>query len=283
MPSAIVLTPRAGYEERWAWAYDVEAEALEAGGIAVTPRPWNAIGEWRGHDLVLPLVAWGYSDQPDEWFALLDRLEREGAPVVNPVPVLRWSSDKRYLAELAAAGVATIPTRLADALDDGALAAARDEWGNELVVKPRISAGAVDTYRLGSAGTVPEAVRGRAMMIQPFLPAVAEEGEYSLMFFGGSFSHAIVKRPAAGDYRVQPQHGGREQPCAPPDGAIALAKAALAVAPGEPAYARVDLIRGTDGALKVIELELVEPSLWLQHAPDRGASFVAAIAERARQ
>ena len=108
------------------------------------------------------------------------------------------------------------------------------------------------------------------------LPSVAAEGEYSLLLFDGEFSHAVVKRPKAGDYRVQPHLGGREKACVPPDGAIELAQRALAAAPAETTYARVDLIRGRDGDLKVIELELIEPSLWLEHAPD-GASFAAAV------
>ena len=114
-------------------------------------------------------------------------------------------------------------------------------------------------------------------MVQPFLPSVASEGEYSIMIFGGRFSHAIVKRPKAGDYRVQPHLGGSEQACEAPAGAISLAREALAAAPAEAVYARVDLVRDSAGALAVIELELIEPALWLQHAPDGGDSFAAAV------
>jgi glutathione synthase/RimK-type ligase-like ATP-grasp enzyme len=117
------------------------------------------------------------------------------------------------------------------------------------------------------------------MMVQPFLRSVTDEGEYSIMLFGGQFSHAIVKRPKAGDYRVQPHLGGTERPCAAPPGAIDLAMAALDSAPAEAAYARVDMVRDNEGRLAVIELELIEPSLWLQHAPDGGQSFVEAIRE----
>ena len=97
------------------------------------------------------------------------------------------------------------------------------------------------------------------------------------MLFGGRFSHAIVKRPKAGDYRVQPHLGGTELPCTTPAGAIELAHAALAAAPAEAVYARVDMVRDNDGELAIIELELIEPSLWLQHSQDGGASFVSAI------
>jgi glutathione synthase/RimK-type ligase-like ATP-grasp enzyme len=279
---AAILTPAPDYPEAWAWAYDVEAEVLRRAGIEVEPRPWTDIGDLGEFDLVMPLVAWGYHLDPPRWHALLDRLERDAAKVLNPIPLLRWNSDKRYLAELGRKGVAVIPTRLVAALDEAALTDARTEFGDELVVKPSVSASADGTYRLGPGDPLPADAQFREMLVQPFLRSVAEEGEYSIMLFGGRFSHAVVKRPKAGDYRVQPHLGGTEEPCAPPPGAIELAQAALAAAPTEAAYARVDMVRDESGALAIIELELIEPSLWLQHAPDGGASFpnfvIAALA-----
>lgn len=280
---AVVLVPAPGFHEAWDWAYDVEAAALGSGGFEVEPRPWTDIGDLAGIDLVTTLVAWGYHLDPLRWHALLDRLEREPVVTMNPVPLLRWNSDKRYLAELGAKGIATIPTRLVEAMDEAALTAARADYGDELVIKPPVSASADGTYRLGPADPLPADAAGKAMMVQPFLHSVTDEGEYSVMLFGGCFSHCIVKRPKAGDYRVQPHLGGRDEPCEPPEGAIALAQAALAAAPAPAAYARVDMVRGNDGALNVIELELIEPALWLQYAPDGGASFAAALMERARQ
>ncbi|WP_294124180.1 hypothetical protein [Sphingomonas sp.] len=280
---AAILTPAPDFWEEWLWAYDVEAEALMRGGIDVEPRPWTDPGELGEFDVVMPLVAWGYHADPERWHALLDRLESEGRRVLNPIPLLRWNSDKRYLAELGRKGIAVIPTRIAEQLDEVALAEARAEYGPELVIKPPVSASADGTHRLTGSDPLPEESRGRAMMIQPFLRSVAEEGEYSIMFFGGEYSHAVVKRPRAGDYRVQPHLGGSEVACAPPPGSIELAAAVLGAAPAEAAYARVDMIRDASGALAVIELELIEPSLWLQHAPDGGVSFVAAIRKRAQE
>ena len=274
---AVILVPAPDYPEDWDWAYEVEAAALLRAGFSVEARAWTDPGELAGFDLVTPLVAWGYHRDPGLWHSLLGRLERENIPTLNPVPLLRWNSDKRYLAGLAASGIATIPTRICEALDEDAMAEARAEHGDLLVIKPPVSASAHGTYRLGTNDVIPAGVRGRPMMIQPFLRSIAEEGEYSIMLFGGRFSHAIVKRPKAGDYRVQPHLGGSEQPCAPPDGAIDLAHAALAAAPADAAYARVDLVRDDHGKLAIIELELIEPALWLQHAPDGGDSFAAAL------
>ena len=274
---AAIFIPDPDYPEEFDWAYEVEAAVLLRAGFSVEARSWTEAGDLSDFDLVMPLVAWGYHFDPPRWHELLDRMEAERIPTLNPVPLLRWNSDKRYLAELNDKGIAVIPTRVAEALDDDALVEARAEYGDELVIKPPVSAAADGTYRLRASDPIPESARGRPMMIQPFLPSVAEEGEYSIMLFGGQFSHAIVKRPKAGDYRVQPHLGGTEVACEPPAGSIELAHAALAAAPAEAAYARVDMIRDGEGKLAVIELELIEPSLWLQHAPDQGASFVEAI------
>ena len=274
---AIILVPAPDYPEDWDWAYEVEAAVLLRAGFSVEARPWTEPGDLTGYDLVTPLVSWGYHLDPPRWHALLDRLEAERVPALNPVPLLRWNSDKRYLAELGAKGIATIPTSLIEALDEASLAEARREHGEELIIKPPVSAAADGTHRIGPSDSLPESARGKTVMAQPFIRSIADEGEYSAMLFGGRFSHAIVKRPKAGDYRVQPHLGGSEWPCDPPDGGIELAKAALAAAPAEAAYARVDMVRGNDGRLAIIELELIEPALWLQHAPDGGELFVSAL------
>jgi len=274
---AAIFVPAPDYPEESDWAYEVEAAVLLRAGFSVEARPWTEPGDLTGFDLVMPLVAWGYHQDPPRWHALLDRLEREAVPTLNPVPLLRWNSDKRYLAELGRKNVATIPTQLVESLDEAALGQARAEFGEELVIKPPVSASAYGTYRLGPNDPLPPDALGQAMLVQPFLRSVSHEGEYSIMLFGGRFSHSIVKRPKAGDYRVQPHLGGTELACSPPDGAIDLAHAALAAAPAEATYARVDMVRDNEGKLAIIELELIEPALWLQHAPDSGASFASAV------
>lgn len=279
-----ILTPPPDYAAEWRWAFDVEAEALNAAGATIEPVPWTDATELTGFDLILPLVAWGYHQRPAQWLELLDRFERDGARVINPVPLLRWNSDKAYLAELGARGVSTVLTLAVDSLDEAALGAARDRFEcSELVVKPPISASAYATFRLREGDPFPEQVRGWPMMIQPWIEAIVDSGEHSLMFFGGAFSHAVSKVPSTGDFRVQPEHGGIIERCEPPEGSVALAQAALAAAPAESAYARVDLVVGNDGALQVIELELIEPALFLEHAPERGPAFAEAIIAAARR
>ena len=274
---AAILVPSPDFPEDWDWAYEVEAAVLLRAGFSVEARPWNEAGDLDGFDVIMPLVAWGYHLNPARWHALLDQMEATSLPVLNPVPLLRWNSDKRYLAELGAKGIATIPTRLVDKLDDADLDSARAEFGDELVIKPPVSAAADGTHLLKSGDPLPDSARGKEMLVQPFFASVAAEGEYSIMLFGGRFSHSIVKWPKAGDYRVQPHLGGTEVPCAPPEGAIDLAIAALKAAPADAVYARVDMVRDADGTLAIIELELIEPSLWLQHAQDGGDLFVSAL------
>lgn len=278
---AALLVPAPDYPEEWDWAYEVEAAVLMCADFSVEARPWSDVGDLGGFDVVMPLVAWGYHLASDRWHALLDRFEQDAVPVLNPVPLLRWNCDKRYLAELGEKGIAVIPSRMFDRIDETRLAEARAQFGKELVIKPPVSAGADGTHRLGPDDPLPADAMGRPMLVQPFVRSVAGEGEYSLMLFGGIFSHAIVKRPRPGDFRVQPHLGGTEFPCAPPDGAVELAQAALAAAPAKAAYARVDIVRSNEGHLAVIELELIEPALWLQHAPDGGERFAAAIREAA--
>jgi hypothetical protein len=115
------------------------------------------------------------------------------------------------------------------------------------------------------------------MLIQPVMAGIHNPGEFSLFYFDGHFSHAILKRPAAGDFRVQDQFGGTDVAVDAPAEARALAAAALAACPLAPTYARVDMVGDADGVLHIMELELIEPALFLHHAPDGGAAFAAAI------
>lgn len=278
------LVPEPNYHEAWGWAFDGEAGALAVAGLDVQAVPWTELGDVAGFDLILPLLVWGYHSRFEEWHGLLDHLERSGLPVVNPIPLLRWNSDKSYLAELGAKGVPTVATRLTRALtpqnlDDACMAFGCDT----LVIKPPVSASAHGTFKIAPGDGVPDEALGKRMLIQPWMAAITTTGEYSLMIFGGKFSHAIVKLPKDGDFRVQAHLGGSEQPCGPPNGGIELALAALAAAPAEAAYARVDMVPGDDGQLRIMELELIEPALWLNYAPDGGASYAAAIISAAQR
>ncbi|MEO8547036.1 MAG: hypothetical protein ABI422_01585 [Sphingomicrobium sp.] len=279
------LIPAPDYPVDWRWAYDAEAGALIDAGITVEPVSWTDPRDLSGFDLILPLVAWGYHKHYKTWLAFLDRLERERLPVANPTALLRWNGDKAYLAELGDQGIATVPTLAVESLDERALRTARARFScSELVVKPSISASAYGTYRLREGDALPEPVRGCRMMVQPWLPGILDQGEYSLILFDGELSHALSKVPQPGEFRVQPEYGGIIQRCDPPPGSEELAQAALAAAPAPSTYARVDMVVSEAGELQIMELELIEPALFLDHAAAAGAAFSRAVlsaAERA--
>lgn len=255
--------------------------AMPRFGLQPEPRVWSdAAVAWERHDAVLVRTPWDYFRRWPEFNAWLDRIETLGVPVVNPVPLLRWNADKRYLLALERAGVPVVPTRFVESGQVmAALAACR--WG-ETVIKPTVSGGAWDTLRLrpeefeARADELAALARKHTLMLQPYLPEVAADGEWSLIYLGGEFSHAVHKRPRAGDFRVQEKHGGGHERAEPDAGLVAQGRAVLAALPGLgfPAclYARVDgVVRG--GRLLLMELEVLEPQLFLAGAPHAGATF----------
>jgi glutathione synthase/RimK-type ligase-like ATP-grasp enzyme len=280
-----MLVPDPDYPEPWGWAFDVQAAALAAHGAVVDAVPWTRLDEVSPYDLVLPLVAWGYHLEFARWLNLLDRAEAERWTMVNPPSLLRWSSDKAYLSELAERGVSTVPSLTVEACCDADIDEARRLFGSEwLVIKPPVSASAMGAHRIGAGEDLPADSRGKPMIVQPLIEEMSRTGEFSLMLFDGDYSHAVVKRPRSGDFRVQEYHGGETRPCdAPPAGAVELAQAALAAAPAKATYARVDIVPDDSGTLRIMELELIEPALFLHHATDRGAAFTRSILSAAQR
>jgi hypothetical protein len=197
----------------------------------------------------------------------------------NPASVLRWNADKRYLGRLEEQGAPVVPTLFADHLSIGTMEEAQARFGTDaLVAKPQVSSTAWQTIRW-SPGNDLEGGPDGAAMVQPYLPAIEDSGEVSLIFFGGRFSHAISKRPQPGDFRVQPEFDGIISPYSPAPDELAAAARILAAVDEDLLYARVDLVRGLSGAPELIELELIEPDLYLGYDPNRGAAFAAAAKE----
>ncbi len=278
MLNICILVPAPDYHED----LTPHCRSLESAlGTVPEYRHWANPGDLSAFNLVLPLLAWGYQSDPAIWYELLDKLGMDGIHIANPVSILRWNTDKAYLMELANKGIAIVPTMIAPQLDDAALCEAARHFGTDnLIIKPPISGGAYGTYKISQGDAIPDDVAGARMMIQPFLPAISSEGEYSLLYFNGKYSHAVNKRPTAGDFRVQDYLGGIEVAVTPPDDAFALADAALAAAPDICLYARVDMLRDDKGVMQLMELELIEPALFFKFAPDGGAMFAGAVKDR---
>ena len=276
--SVTVLVPdpaEAAYEGRWQAAFERYRAVFAKRGIACEATPWTHMGESAG-DVTLAELAWGYHRKAAAFEAGL-RAWPQDRVLVNTTPLLLWNMCKIYLAELAEAGVPVIPTRFVDDPDATAFEAAFEAFAvDELVVKPQVSAGAHQTLRL-ARGTPLEASPTGSCMIQPFLPAVGGEGELSLFLFGDRLAYAVRKVAAAGDFRIQPQYGGRLSLFEPDAEAQALAAAAVAALPCPSSYARCDMVRGLDGHLQLMEVECIEPDLYLELAPDGGEAFVDAV------
>jgi len=258
--------------------------ALVEAGYEPVPCLWDDVAEpWARHTAVVVRSCWDYHHRPREFHAWLDRLAEVGARVFNPVPLLRWNADKRYLRDLAEAGIEVIPTAWVAEHDESSLAdlAGARGW-HHVVVKPSVSATAFETWRAGPEVTSDDEQRFRRLtgerpaLVQPYLRDI-ERGELSLVFLGGEYSHAVLKRPRPGDFRVQSDFGGTVEPVRPEEHAVAAASRVLAAAPGATLYARVDLCL-VDGRAQLMELELLEPALFFAHAAGAAARFVEALA-----
>lgn len=255
--------------------------ALAAAGMDPVVVTWDAPARWSDFDAVVIRSPWDYYKRFDEYSAWLDQLEATGARVFNPVPLLRWNSTKRYLRALGESGLLVPPTEWipqGETIDLTNLMRRR-HW-EEIVVKPTVSATAYHTYRIGPTVTadeqrqVDELTASREVMIQPYLAEVANAGELSLLFFDGEFSHAVLKRPKSGDFRVQTDFGGTVETITPPAPVIAEAARVLTAAPGRTLYARVDGCL-VGGHFMLMELEAVEPCLFFEF--DSGAAQRLAI------
>jgi glutathione synthase/RimK-type ligase-like ATP-grasp enzyme len=258
--------------------------ALAPFQIEIEPVFWQDDGtDWTRFCAVMPLLAWNYPQQVELFIARLAEIEAAKVQILNDAVTLRANMDKGYLANLARRGAPVPPTLSVDIATPDLILASFDHFGvDEIIIKPRIGAGAWRQARLKRGQDVPSAdvLPPGPALIQPFLPSVTSEGELSLLFFGGVFSHALIKTPKVGDYRTQGQYGAIETGIPAPPEALAAAHAVLSKANDEPlTYARVDLVRGLDGGWLLMELELIEPWLYLAHDGHAGHHGAALLAQ----
>lgn len=259
-------------------------EPLRELGWEMDMVPWNREGvAWEDYALVAIRSTWDWMYTPEAFLAVLQDIVDRGVRLENPLPLVRWNLEKSYLRDLAARGVPTVPTLYRDRLEPGTLDALLDELGTRrAVIKPLVGANASWAVRIGERETaeIEQLYAARALLAQPFVRAVVEEGEYSLFYFGGAPSHAIRKRPKAGDFRVQEEHGGSVELVVPTADLRAAADEVMAALDEPPLYARVDLVRGDAGEWWLMELELIEPTLYLRMDRDAPQRFARALAQR---
>lgn len=274
------------------------ASALREAGADVAIVDWDDDAfDWSSVDAAVLRSTWDYTDRPGEFLAWAERVAQR-TRLLNPPEVLRWNTDKHYLADLERSGVAIVPSRFAEPGEDAAdaldafLAAQPQAAG--FVVKPAIGAGSRDARRHARSDR-PQALAqlarlldaGRSVLLQPYLDRVDEHGETALVFFDGACSHAIRKGPLlrAGEDSTTALFAAEDiRPRAPDAAERTLAHQVLAAIPFEAplAYARVDLIHEADGSPRLLELELAEPSLFFAHAPGSAARCADVLLARAR-
>ncbi len=259
---------------------DLVATAGRARGIAFETCFWDEPDlPARGFDGAIVRSCWDYTGRSDEFVKTIAAHERAGLRVWNRADVIGWNSQKSYLQDLGAAAIETLWLDRADARSVAQAFDALD--ASEIVVKPQVGAGSIETLRLKrNAWSEADLIAGPrgAAMIQPYLSGIETEGERSLIWFGGVFSHAIRKVPAAGEWLANIPGKTRFFAEPPPAAAREAAEAALVYAPSDLLYVRIDVVLGDEGRWRVIEIEAIEPYLFLDFAPEGADFFVAAIA-----
>ncbi len=280
-----------GHPDRRADYFEFDLEfallkpACAARGFSLEPQIWDVPIDWHVFEAAMIGTTWDYPERQAEFLAALEQIASQ-TRLLNPLEVVRWNLRKTYLQDLAASGAPGVPTLwTADARPTTIQAAFVQLGADELVVKPQIGAGAWRQARVRQGDPLPPATElpPAEAMIQPYLPAITTEGEYSLLFYGGVFSHGVRKMPKAGDYRVQSMYGATETPFTPSPAELAAARAVLDAVPATLRnnrgllYARVDMVRGLGGELLLMELELIEPYHYPEQGPGLGAVFAAAL------
>ena len=269
------------------------AAALQAAGMRMEVVDWDdPTVQWESFDLALLRSTWDYTERLREFLVWVDAAARR-TTVLNPPAVVRWNTDKHYLGELARAAVPVVPSTFVEPGESAERALdsflARHDCP-EFVVKPSVSANARDTERHSRTRVEPAVAQARrlleaerSVLLQPYLDSVDRDGETSLIYFAGKFSHAIRKAPVlpsgvAGSPAIGLAFPERITPRVPGEDELRVAEKVLAVLPFEtPLYARIDLIRDAGGAPTLLELELTEPSLFLVHAPGAAERFATAV------
>ncbi|MEL0037222.1 MAG: hypothetical protein VW882_12585, partial [Gammaproteobacteria bacterium] len=246
---------------------------------------WNEPTDWNNFDYVIIRSTWDYQDHADEFIKVLQEIENSCATLLNPLSIVEWNVNKHYLRDLESDGVAIVPTVWNDLLTEELLVSAfHDFEKSELIIKPAVSANADDTYRINHDNlqaflkeNQPK-FQNREFLLQPFMDAITDEGEYSLFYFNGELSHCILKTPKDNDFRVQEEHGGRLKLIEKPENELlSCGEICLSAIPETLLYARLDFVR-YKGSFVLMEAELIEPSLYFNLDPQSPQRFARAFA-----
>ncbi|MDX1586820.1 MAG: hypothetical protein R3222_08750 [Balneolaceae bacterium] len=256
-------------------------EPLSKLGWTVEMVPWrDRDTDWDRYKAVIIRSPWDYQQDADLFMKVLKDIDRSSARLENPLKLVKWNIDKTYLKELQEKGVLIVPTIWGEKITEQELTEAFNTFNaRELVIKPTVSANADNTFRLKkdsylkATEEVKQIFSERPYLIQPFMNAIVNEGEFSLFYFGGEYSHTILKTPAMGDFRVQEEHGGILTSVEPETKLLQRAQQTMKNLKPQPLYARADYVRTGDDDFALMELELIEPSLYFNMDPESPERF----------
>ncbi len=265
---------------------ELAMEPLRELGFEVSLVSWrNTSVNWDDFEAVIIRTTWDYQKSPAEFLEVLRKIKASNARLENSLATVEWNLAKTYLQELEAKGVKIVPTIWAICDEISVTKSKFDDWKaffktGELIIKPIISATAEFTYRLSEFDVnLTEVFTNKPFMVQPFMPNVVSEGEYSLFYFGEDYSHIILKTPKTDDFRVQEEHGGNIQPVQPSAKLLDAAKKVLDCIKPLPLYSRVDFVRDENDDFCLMELELIEPALYFRMDKNSPIRFAKAIAD----
>jgi len=233
--------------------------------------------DWSQFDAVIIRSTWDYQEDAEAFMQVLKDIEQSGTTLLNSLKIAQWNINKNYLQEVEQKGAAIIPTIWLEAFKYDLLGSYFTHFNTEqIIIKPTISANSDNTFWLKKDTYIKDqehlkkSLKNRQLMVQPFVPAIIEEGEYSLFYFAGEYSHCILKTPKSGDFRVQEEHGGLLQSITPCQDLFTAANKALQTIPEKVLYARIDLVKH-ENVYQLMEIELIEPSLYFNL--DKQAAF----------
>ncbi len=267
--------------------YDLSYDAMSAQGWEVDAVVWRDPEiDWNVYDAVYLCTAWDYPQHLDEFIAVLQNIENSAAMLINEMSLLQWTLRKTYLRDLESRGADIVPSLWCSDID----AEDMSSWftthaTDTVIIKPEVGANAHDTFvlknpvSLETQAAMSTTFQGRAFFVQPFIESIRTEGEYSLFYFGGEYSHAILKTPREGDYRSQEEHGAQIVSVQPSEQLLAAGRTVLSEVSPQPVYVRVDFVRAADNRFLVMELELIEPALYLRMDDLAATRFAAAFSE----
>lgn len=256
-------------------------------GIEAIPVIWNDTNvDWKSFDYLVFRNTWDYFEYPEEFNLWLDYLQVSNILTLNSLDIIQWNIHKFYLKELQEAGVAIIPTVFIDtATQELDLSFLEEMHWNEFVIKPAVSGGSFHTERhvSGDWRDVQNRYRrlfpNQCLLVQKFESSILSSGELSMIFLDNVFSHAVIKTAQKGEFRIQTQFGGVYNPIAATDVQISVAEKIIKYIGKDLSYARIDGLI-VDGEFLLMEVELIEPDLYMQFAEDQHSLFVSNIAKR---